>query len=97
MIALPISCFDGPYKTADSPKKLREAACRMAFDVFVERIGTRDPGQRERWLSRCSRVIGHKGAPITADKWRDLAEQLDLVMGHGEPKPRLKVVTRGNG
>lgn len=84
----------GPYKRADSARRFREAACRMAFDVFAERLGTSDPGKRERWLNRCARVIGHKAAPITADGWNDLAEQLDLVMGKGEPKPGLKVVTR---
>ena len=86
----------GPYKKADGTSKLREAACRMAFDVFAERIGTADAGRRERWLGRCSRVIGHKAAPITAAGWANLAEQLDLVMGKGEPKPGLKVVTRSS-
>ncbi|SRR5258705_5857058 len=53
----------------------REAASEMAFVFFVGR--EIDAGRR----NRCRRVRGHKAAPITADAWCDLAEQIEIACG----------------
>jgi transcriptional regulator with XRE-family HTH domain len=68
----------GRFKNIDLREgsiQLREAASEMAFVFFVEREID------ERWRIRCRRVRGHKAAPITADAWCDLAEQMDLACG----------------
>ena len=54
---------------------LEEAASLMAFDVFVNRLTT-TKSQRQR----CHRVLGHKSAPVTADGWSGLAEQIELAV-----------------
>lgn len=85
----------GRFRKTAAAAALRDAACRMAFDVFVDSLESLpDEARRNRWVERCSRVIGHKAAPVTSGAWKNLAEQLDLVMGRGEPAPSLKIVGR---
>ena len=53
-----------------------EAVRRMAFDAFAERPDTTD---RQRY--HCRRVLRlYEGAPLTADAWRVLAEQIDVAV-----------------
>lgn len=65
----------GPFKNAARPSALREAASRMAFDVFSAGVNV---AKEDR--ERCSRVLGHPSAPITADGWKALAEMIALAM-----------------
>ena len=69
----------GPFKDADEPDDLRDAASRMAFDLFIERLDVA-PLQRER----CERVLGHRDAPVTVKGWKSLAEMIDRAIG---PQP----------
>lgn len=57
-------------------ESLRVAASEMAFGVFVERLST--PGDQR---ARCRRVLGHIAAPVTAEGWTHLAEQIERAMG----------------
>jgi transcriptional regulator with XRE-family HTH domain len=72
----------GPFKDADDPDKLQDAASRMAFDCFVGSTNI-DPVHRER----CARVLGHPEAPVTAKGWKALAEMIDLAIG-----PQLPII-----
>lgn len=62
------------FETLDFEKRddVIVAASRLAFDVLAKRPNTLDH-QRER----CWRVLGHPWAPLTADGWTILAEQID--------------------
>lgn len=57
----------GPFKDADGPEQLRQAASQMAFDCYSARLNT---PQSDR--DRCGQVLGHASAPITADGWQAL-------------------------
>ena len=56
----------------EKPNDVKAAASRLAFDVFAKRPATLDH-QRDR----CWRVLGHLSAPLTANGWTVLAEQID--------------------
>lgn len=77
----------GPFKHADQPSELRDAASRMAFDVFSSNL---DISQQRREL--CRRVIGHRAAPLTADAWVDLSEQIEMAVGPGEGGVKFRKV-----
>lgn len=63
-------------RAEESDELFRAAASRMAFEVFTARSTLRDE-ERER----CRRVVGHFAAPLTADGWAILAEQIGLAIG----------------
>jgi transcriptional regulator with XRE-family HTH domain len=71
----------GPFKDADQPEEMREAASQMAFDFFVERLDV-GPAQTER----CARVLGHPDAPISVKGWKSLAEMIDRALGTDPPR-----------
>jgi transcriptional regulator with XRE-family HTH domain len=60
----------------DDDDTFRAAASQMAFDVFAIRINV-DADQKER----CRRVLTHSAAPVTADGWAVLSEQIQLAIG----------------
>ena len=66
---------------------LEEAASLMAFDVFVNKLTT-TKSQRQR----CRRVLGHKSAPVTADGWSWLAEQIELAVPPEDESRTLRAV-----
>jgi transcriptional regulator with XRE-family HTH domain len=71
----------GPFKDADSPDALREAASRMAFDVFCDRLSV--PAIDK---DRCGKIVGrHAEAPITADGWQALAEMIAIAVDPPSP------------
>jgi transcriptional regulator with XRE-family HTH domain len=76
--------FHGADESDDS---FREAVSLMAFDVFARRESTKDE-QRHR----CRRVLGHRSAPVTADGWATLAEQIDLAVSPTGDDRRLRAV-----
>ena len=71
----------GPFRDADQPVAFREAASRMAFDIFSERLNV--PIIQ---IERCARVLGHADAPITAQGWKSLGEMIDRAIGPTPPK-----------
>jgi transcriptional regulator with XRE-family HTH domain len=62
----------------------REAVCRMAFDAFAERLNV--PVDHK---DRCRRVLQHHTAPITADAWAVLSEQIEMAIGPGNGDLRM--------
>jgi hypothetical protein len=72
----------GPFKDADEPDELREAASQMAFDFYIERLHV---SQIDR--DRCARVLGHGSAPVTAHGWQDLAEMIRRAVDPPSPVP----------
>ena len=62
----------GPFKDADTPEQMREAAIQMAFDIFHNRLDV-SLAQKDR----CRRVLGHPDAPMTSKGWKSLAEMID--------------------
>jgi transcriptional regulator with XRE-family HTH domain len=73
----------GPFKDAEKPEEVREAASQMAFDLFVERLDVSVARKQ-----RCARVLGHPDAPLTMRAWKSLAEMIDRALGDAEP-PRI--------
>ena len=74
-----------PDLDLSNPEEVRRVASRMAFDVFADRRKTASH-QRQR----CFGVLGHNAAPLTADAWEILAQQIDLAVppdGDGQRKP----------
>ena len=69
------------------PTQVRPVASRLAFGAFAARIKTTDV-QRQR----CRRVRGHRAAPLTADGWATLAEQIDLAVPPKGEAPVLRAV-----
>jgi transcriptional regulator with XRE-family HTH domain len=74
----------------ESDARFREAASRMAFDVFDAL-----PDVKDDHKTRCRRVIGHVAAPITSNGWVILAEQIELAIGTNGGTP-LRIL-RGGG
>lgn len=74
----------------DDAGQFRAAVSQMSFDVFVSREKTTTK-QKER----CRKVLSHGSAPVTADGWVILAEQIDLAFGDPPAAP-LFVVKRGS-
>ena len=70
----------------DDEELFRAAVSRMAFDVFASDKLTDE--QRDR----CRKVIRHRAAPLTADDWRILSEQIDLAIGQTNGGSALHVV-----
>src|SRR5688572_15746078 len=60
----------------DDEDAFRAAVSRMAFDAFNARIDI-----AVEYKDRCRRVLIHKAAPITAEGWAILAEQVKLAIG----------------
>ena len=60
----------------ESNDLFRAVTSRMAYDVFAGRLNVTTEQRR-----RCSRVLGHPDAPITADAWAILAAHIDLALG----------------
>ena len=80
----------GPFKNADKPKSLRQAANRMALDSFLEQYDVA-PLQRER----CGRVLGHADAPVTAKGWKSLLEMIDRAIGPTNGQSKLRAISGG--
>jgi hypothetical protein len=80
------------FETFDfkNPDDVKVVASRLAFDAFAERPNTPDH-QRER----CRRVVGHRSAPLTADGWIILAEQIDLAFGPTDGGATLRSIEGG--
>ena len=76
----------------DSDELFRAATSRMAFDVFDA-----DRDVKDDHKIRCRRVVGHAAAPITAQGWGILAEQIELAIGPTNGGTSLHVVRGGNG
>ena len=68
-------------------KEMRRVASRMAYDVFADQ---RETVAHQR--QRCYSVIGHGAAPLSADAWMALAEQIDLAVPPESDGQRLRVV-----
>jgi hypothetical protein len=82
LLATALDCTEGfllgksyPNLRVDVAGDVRMAASRMAFDVFRDRHSTTEIDSQ-----RCARVLGHPTAPITADGWAALAEQIALAV-----------------
>lgn len=54
----------------------RAAVSEMACDAFTERMKV--DGEQKL---RCRRVLGHRAAPVTADGWAILSEQIARAIG----------------
>jgi transcriptional regulator with XRE-family HTH domain len=67
----------------------RAAVSSMAFDAFAERINV---GTDQK--DRCRKVLRHPIAPLTADGWAILSEQIDLAIGL-PPSGDLRLVHGG--
>ncbi len=62
----------------------RNAASRMAFEVFEGRDVELALKEKHRLhCDQCQRILGHHAAPVTANRWQILAEQIDLAIGPG--------------
>jgi len=70
----------------------REAAAKMAFDVFASDKSTKDQ-ERER----CRRASTHPDAPKTAELWRSFAEMVELAISTPPASTNLVVLKRGRG
>jgi len=70
----------GPFAATDDSDALRNAASAMAFEVFERRINV-----SARDKARCRRLLGHVGAPLTADAWQILAEMITLAIDPPTP------------
>src|SRR2546422_3594609 len=68
----------------------RAAVSGMAFDAFARRINV---GSEQK--DRCRKVLRHSAAPLTADAWVILSEQIDLAIG-GPSNGALQLL-RGGG
>lgn len=78
----------GRVMSADaSEDSFRAAVSRMAYDVWAARIKVNTDQRRQ-----CSRVLGHPVAPVTADAWAILSEQIGLAMG---PEKDFKLIPGG--
>ena len=76
------------FPTADDSEELfRASASRMAFDVYDRRRNVNDDDRM-----RCRRVVDHFAAPITADGWAILAEQIKLAIGPMNDGSGLRLV-----
>ena len=70
------STLDFLYSRGEHYRDAQEAAIRMSFDVF--RRDLKFSNEQREW---CERVLDHPAAPLTADGWRNLAEQTELALG----------------
>jgi transcriptional regulator with XRE-family HTH domain len=74
------------YKRVRSDQ-IRSIATEMAYTVFCDRDAT-----TELQRKRCRRVLGHAAAPVTADAWTALAEQIDRAVSPERGDRKLRVV-----
>ena len=72
----------------DDDALFRAAVASMAFDAFAKR----DIGADQK--DRCRKVLRHALAPLTADGWATLSEQIDLAIG-SPPSGDLRLVRDG--
>ncbi|SRR6266511_4089134 len=68
----------------------KAAVSSMAYDVFAVRL-TISNDQR----NRCRRVLVHHAAPLTANHWAILSEQIDLALGPTNGATTLHVIDGG--
>jgi transcriptional regulator with XRE-family HTH domain len=76
-----------PASVDESDDLFRAVVSRMAFDVFDARLNVSVDHK-----ARCRRVLGHPRAPISADAWLTLAEQIQLAIGPADGGAGLHVV-----
>ena len=69
---------------------LKSLASQMAYEAFARRLTTTHDQK-----ARCSKVVGHRAAPLTADLWAILAEQLDLAFGPPNGGKKLHAINGG--
>lgn len=79
----------GPFKDAIEPADVRDAASRMALDVFV---ASEANDKRREW---CRRVLGHPESPVTAQGWMVLSEQIERAIGPSNGGSMLHSITGG--
>ena len=73
----------------DDDELFRAAVSRMALDAFEKRDVSDDQ------KSRCRKVLRHRAAPVTADAWAILSEQIELAIGPTNGGTVLHVVRSG--
>lgn len=74
----------------DDEPLFRSAVAQMAYAAFAARINL--SVEKRDW---CRRVLHHTKAPLTADAWAILAEQIELAV-NPTPPGDLRIV-RGSG
>jgi transcriptional regulator with XRE-family HTH domain len=77
----------GRVFVGESADALGSVVSQLAFDVFAARLST-SKTQRDR----CRRVLSHRAAPLTADGWAVLAEQIELAVGPPSDASGFRVV-----
>lgn len=89
-IASGLDCtMDYLYDRGPKYDDIREAAAKMAFDVFATDEATRDQDRE-----RCLRALTHRDAPTTAELWRSFAEMVEMAVGAPPTSTKLLVLKK---